>query len=115
IIHADRRDSFHSRIDLGRADDKAPTSANPKNANPSPVDKWSGPQEIHRSTESLGINIRQDRVARLSFALSPERQIQGQGDKSLVSQFLGIQIRTLLLDCTQWMPDNDRGISCALI
>ena len=36
IIHADRRDGLHSRVDLGRADDKAPTSANPKNAESEP-------------------------------------------------------------------------------
>src|SRR5207247_6220220 len=42
LIHADRRDGFHSRIDLGRADDKAPAAADPKNTNPCPIDKWSG-------------------------------------------------------------------------
>ena len=60
IIHADCRDGFHSRVDLGRADDKAPAAANPKNTNPIPVDKRSGAQEIYRSTEILSINIRQN-------------------------------------------------------
>src|SRR5437867_2375761 len=54
-------------------------------------------------------------IALLPLALSPERQVQGQGDKSLVSQFLGIQIRTLLLHCPHRMADNDRGILYALI
>ena len=31
IIHADRRDGLHSRVDLGRADDEAPAAANPQN------------------------------------------------------------------------------------
>src|SRR6476619_7467064 len=38
------------------------------------------PRKIYRSIESLGIDIRQDRVAGLSLALSPERQIQGQSN-----------------------------------
>src|SRR5437762_1799167 len=77
VIHADRRDSSHPRVDLGRTDDKASTAADPKNTNARLVDKPSRAQEIHPSTESLGINIWQNRVARLALALSPERQIEG--------------------------------------
>ena len=115
IIHADCRDGLHSRVNLGRADDKAPAATNPKNTNPFPVGEWPGAEEIHRSTESLRINIRQNRIARLALTFSPERQIQGQSDESLISQFLGIQIRTLLLHCTHGVPDNDRGIFCVLV
>ena len=115
IVHADCRNGFHARIDLGRADNKTPASANPKNTNPISVDKWSGAQKIHRSTEILGINIRQNSVARLALTLSPERQIQGQSNESPFRQFSGIQIRTLFLYCAHRMPDNDRGVFCVLI
>ena len=110
IIHADSGDSFHARVNFGRTDNKTPAAANPKRTNPFPVNKRSGAKEIYRSTESLGIDIRQNRVAGLSLALSPEGQIQGQSDESLVSQILGIQIRALFLYSTHRMPDNDRGM-----
>jgi hypothetical protein len=110
VIHADGRDGSHSRVDLRGADDKTPAAANPKNTNPISVDKRSGAEEIHRCAESFSINIRQNRVAWLPLALSPERLIDSQGDESLISQFLSIQIRTLFLHCTHWVPDYDRGI-----
>src|SRR5882724_1343117 len=115
VVHADGRNGFHARINFRRTDYKAPTAANPKNTDPSPVDKRSGAQEIHRSTESLGVNIRQNRIARLPLAFSPERQIQGQSNESLFSHFRGIQIRTLFFYCAHRMPDNDRGIFGVLI
>lgn len=115
VIHADRRNSFHARVDLGGADDEAPAAANPKSANPLPVNAWSGAQKINRSTEILSINIRRNNVARLPLTLAPEGQIEGQGDESLLSQLLGIQICALFFDCAHWVPDNDCRILGVLI
>ena len=58
VVHADCRDGFYARVDLGCADDKAPAATNPDSTNPIPVNKRPGAQEIHRSTEILGIDIR---------------------------------------------------------
>ncbi|MDF2477586.1 MAG: hypothetical protein K0S24_3069, partial [Sphingobacterium sp.] len=46
VVHADCRDGFHARVDLGRADDKAPAAANSDRTNPIPVNKRPGAQEI---------------------------------------------------------------------
>ncbi len=42
VIHADRRNSLHARVDLGGTDDETAAAANPKNANPVPVNEWPG-------------------------------------------------------------------------
>src|SRR5215208_729748 len=39
VVHADCRDGFDARIDLGRADDEATAAANPDRADPLLVDK----------------------------------------------------------------------------
>src|SRR5881227_524744 len=68
------------------------------------------PRKSTAALKASALNIRQNRVAWLPLALSPERLINSQGDESLISQFLSIQIRTLFLHCTHWVPDYDRGI-----
>ncbi len=115
VIHTDRRNRLHARVNFGGADDEAPAAANPKTANTVPVNEWPGAQKIDRSTEILGINIRQNNVAGLPLTLTPEGQIEGQGDESLVSQLLGIQICALFFDCAHWVPDNDCRIQGVLI
>lgn len=115
IVHAYRRNGLHARVNLGGADDEASAAANPKNANPVLVNEWPGAQKIHRSTEILGINIRRNSVAGPPLTLAPEGQIEGQGDESLVCQFLGIQIRALFFHCTHWVSHNDCGILGGLI
>lgn len=70
VIHADRRDRLHVRVNLGGADDEA--AANPQNANPISVNEELGTQKIDRSTEIFGINIRRNNAERLPFTLAPE-------------------------------------------
>src|SRR3954468_399793 len=53
VVHADGRDGFHTRVDLRRTDDEAPTAANPYGPDASPIDERLGAQEIHRRTEAL--------------------------------------------------------------
>ena len=93
VVHADRRNGVHSRIDLGRTDDEAPASADPEDADPVPVDEGLVSQEVHRGTEILGINVRRNGIAGQALAFAPERQIQGQGDEPLLGQLLGVKIR----------------------
>ena len=81
VVHADRRDRLHARVDLGRADDEAAAAADADRADAAPVDERPGAQEIDRGAEGLGIDVRRDRVARLALALAPERQVQGQATK----------------------------------
>ncbi len=115
VVHAYRRNGLHARVNLGGADDEAAAAANPKNANPVSVNECPGAQKIDRSTKILGINIRRNNVAGLPLTLAPEGQIEGQGDESLVSQLLGIQICALFFDCAHWVPDNDCRILGVLI
>lgn len=115
VVHAYRRNGLHARVNLGGTDDEAPAATNPKNAYPVPVNELPGAQKIYRSTEILGINIRRNYIAGSPLTLTPKGQIEGQGDESLVSQFLGIQICALFFDCAHWVPDDDRGILGILI
>src|SRR5437763_14932292 len=63
IIHADRRDGSHSRINLRRTDDKAPAAADSMNSNPTPVDKRPRAQEIHPRNVIRRINLQHNTLA----------------------------------------------------
>jgi len=57
------------RVDLGSADDEAAAAAA---ADPLSVDKRARTQEIDRSAEPFGKEVRCNAIARLSFALAPK-------------------------------------------
>ena len=46
-------------------------------------------------------------VARLAFALAPERQVEGQGDEAPLGHLRGVEIGALLLHRAHRMPDDD--------
>ena len=92
VVHADRRDSPHARVDLGRANDEAAAATAAEHANTLPVHGRLGPQVVHRCAKSFGIDFRCNGVSRQALALAPERLIDRQGDEALFGQLLRIQV-----------------------
>ncbi|MNL21399.1 hypothetical protein D3C87_1426870 [compost metagenome] len=115
VIHADRGDGFHARVDLGGTDDKAAAATNPQHANALAVDKRPRAEVIHGGAEVLGVHVWQYRVTGLAFAFAPERQIQRQGNEALFRQFLRIEVGALLLYRAHGVANDNGRVACAAV
>jgi len=100
--------AFMRGSNLGRTDDETAAAADAENADPFLVHQRLGAQVIHSRAEGFAVDVRRYGVARLAFAFTPERLVDGQSDEALSGQFLGIQVRTLLLHRSHRVADDDR-------
>ena len=107
IIHADCCNGFETRIYFCRTDSETSTAANTDYTDKIPVDKRTCTEKIYRSAKVFRINFRQNGIARLAFAPTPKRKVYGKCDKSSFRHFRCVKVRTLFLDCSHRVSDND--------
>ncbi|MNH33878.1 hypothetical protein D3C79_944330 [compost metagenome] len=92
VVHADRGNRFHTWIDFRCTDGKAAAAADPQHSNSITINKALGTQIVYSRTEVFGIDVWRHQVTGTALTFSPERQINGQGDETLLCQFLGVKI-----------------------
>ena len=112
VVHADRGDGLEAWVDFRRADGEAATATHADDANAFTVDHRAAAEEIHGGTEIFAIEVGQHRIARLACAFTPERQVQGQGDKALFGHLGGVQVGALFFDGSHRVAHDDCGILC---
>ena len=114
IVHADGCNRFQTRFYLGRTDSETSAATNSDYTNIIPVNERTCTQKIYCGTEILRIYLRQNSIARLTFTCTPKRQVDGQRYKTTLRHFGSVQVRTLFLDRSHRMSDNNGRIFLSL-
>ncbi|MNH38437.1 hypothetical protein D3C79_994660 [compost metagenome] len=73
VVHADRGNGFHSRINLRRTDGKAATAADAQHADAVAINETLSAEIVDRGTEVFGIDVRRYQVTRTPVTFPPER------------------------------------------
>ena len=115
VVHAHRGDRLDPRVNLCRADHKAAAAADPDGPDAFPVDEGLGTQVVHGGAEVFGVNVGQYGVSGLAGALSPERQVEGERDVSLLGHLGGVEVGALFLHGTHGVPHDQCRVGCPAV
>ena len=106
VVHADRRDRLHARVDLGGADDEAAAAADADRADAAAVNEALRAEVVDGGAERFGVHVRRHEIAGLAFALAPERQVNRHRDEAALGHHGGVEIGALLFHRAHRMTDD---------